>query len=55
MDNVIELANRIQAGEKVEMFVEDVGAVINELFSRNFECNVQVYASETVTWIKKVD
>lgn len=54
MGRVKDYANRVEEGERVELFVEEVGRVVNELFRRNSLVHVEVYATEWVTWIQRI-
>ncbi len=48
------LAEAIKNGEQVEMFDEDVGPVLEEMFKEHSTVHVDVFISESVTWIKRV-
>lgn len=48
------LADAVRTGEKIEMLDEDVPRVLEELFSDHSDVHVEVFISESVTWIKKI-
>lgn len=51
--NIKAMAERIKAGEQVELFAEDVGAVLEEMFGNHEDVHVEVFISESVTWIRR--
>lgn len=54
-EEIADIVSRIEMGEKVETVVENMQEIIDGLFREHKDVHVEVFVSESVTWIRRVN
>lgn len=53
-EEIADIVSRIEKGEKVETVIENIQEIMDGLFRDHNDVHVEVFVSESVTWIRRV-